>query len=449
MPGLRPALCAAVAATFISFAKAVPVANTFAAGQWTLTSNNTFNSTTVHDDPIPVADNRPATPLPLSFVNNFTGDGVLNAYVTGLDGDGAAFFLTANGTPYYPPNPAANIPPTTLAAPLAIPIGSYGETATVNLPNYITSGRIYFSVSKLSFAVNNGVKGTIVVAPSFTNPSDPNLNVNYGFVEFTWDKDAGLYSNLSYVDYVGLVISQIVTSLSSGTCKILGLPSNAVPKICDALTAQSAVDGQPWDKACQRDASGNPIRVLAPLHMAEMIPDALSTYYDSYISSVWSHYTTSNLTITTNAAIGNFTGSVDPSTDLLTFDHGGTFAKPSISDILGCNSGPFANPSTYSTDNTEQTARMSIVPRLCAAFTRSTLLLPGGDVQPDGVDPKDYYSVEPTHHYSRIIHEVELDGKGYAFSYDDVHPQTVEDVSGLCVASDPTSIEFIIGGSTA
>lgn len=432
------AVAAMLASTSLAFPLQVnPIPNDFV-----VTVNNTINATTLHNPSKPVAQNAPPSPLPLTFANNF-GDGQINAYLTGTDGDGAAFFLQSNGQPYYPSNPAAGIPPTTITADIAIPLNGQGQSVTVNLPNYVSSGRIYFSVGTMSFAVNNGDQGPVIVAPSFTNPTDPNADVNYGFVEFTWSETAGIYSNLSYVDFVGLVIAQILSTANSGTCKVEGLPANAVETICSGLSAQSAKDGQAWDQSCQKDSSGNDIRVLAPLHLIEIDSSALNGYYDPYIDKVWEYYTNNELEITAGD-IGNFTGKVD-SSGQLTFNEGGSYSKPVLADILGCNSGPFANPAGL------PAANQAIVPRLCAAFVRSTLLLTNGNVQPDGItDPSQYYPTDgtPTDHYARLVHDAETDGKGYAFAYDDVHPDNAEDVSGLCNAPDPTGITFTVGGSS-
>ena len=407
--------------------------------EYIVTNNNTINSTSVHQGNAVVAANAPSTALPLTFVNNFAGSSSINAYVTGTDGDGAAFFLQSDGTPFYPANPVAGIPPTTIIQNIAIPLSTHGNSITVKLPNYISSGRIYFSAGTLSFAVNYGGTGAVVVAPSFTNPTDPNADANYGFVEFTWTEDGGIYSNLSYVDFIGLVIGQVLNTASNGQCTVKGLPSGAVATVCNALKQQAAIDGQAWDQSCQTDTTGTPIRVLAPLHLTEVDSGALSGYFDSYIDQVWDHYTTNSLTVTAGD-IGNFTGSVD-STGMMTFDQGGSFQKPVLADILGCNSGPFANPVGAAE------ARLAIVPRLCAAFDRSTLLLEGGNVQPDGVAVNDYYTVSPTNHYSRIVHANEPDGKGYAFAYDDVHPSSSADISGLCSDANPVGLTFYVGGS--
>lgn len=439
MAGFLRAACTLVLAGSAFARPAIPVHPI--ANDFTVSNNNTINGTSLHGSPSGVAATSPAVSLPLSFANNL-GGGAINAYLTGLDGDGAAFFLKADGTTYYPPNPQAGIPPSVITEDIAIPLGNQGATVTVNLPNFVSSGRIYFAFGQMTFATNNGPTGPAIVAPSFTNTEDPNANIDYGFVEFTWTPNGVIYSNLSYVDFVGLVIAQLVANIDGSTCQVKGLPSNAVSTICAALTAQGAVDGQKWSKSCQTATNGTPLRVLAPLHLIEIDSTALAGYYDPYVDAVWTKYTSEDLTVAAGS-LGSWTGRVDTGTDLLTFSDGNTFAKPTINDILGCNSGPFAN---LGGGDATQNDRQAMVPRLCAAFVRSTYLLDGGNVQPDGTDVSQYYPSDvPTDWYSKIVHENEIDGKGYAFAYDDVSPAGATDVSGLCTGV-PTSITFTVGG---
>lgn len=86
------------------------------------------------------------------------------------------------------------------------------------------------------------------------------------------------------------------------------------------------------------------------------------------------------------------------------------------------------------------------MPRLCAAIVRTTLLVAGGEFQP-GPSAEEYYTVNPTSHYSRVIHENEVDGKGYAFPYDDVNPSGSEDAAGLVSSGNPETLVFYIGGA--
>lgn len=115
-------------------------------------------------------------------------------------------------------------------------------------------------------------------------------------------------------------------------------------------------------------------------------------------------------------------------------------------DVLGCNSGPFANQGS----NNYQSRTW---PRLCAAFTRSTLLLDGGDVTPSSqVGASQYYTDKITNHFARIVHDVVTPGKtgtgAYAFAFDDVNaPGTGENESGMFQLSNAKSMEIMIRGT--
>ena len=104
-------------------------------------------------------------------------------------------------------------------------------------------------------------------------------------------------------------------------------------------------------------------------------------------------YESATLTVDTQASYGTVTGQVTGG--LLTFAGVGSFAQPAAADIFSCASGPF-NPAGMSGE------MLAIVPRLAAAFNRSTLLIDSD--QPDGENPADYYANAITNHYARIVH---------------------------------------------
>ena len=64
---------------------------------------------------------------------------------------------------------------------------------------------------------------------------------------------------------------------------------------------------------------------------------------------------------------------------------------------------------------------LAILPRLAAAFNRNTLLIDSG--QPVRENPADYYANAITNQYARIVHATTIDGRGYAFPYDDEAPR--------------------------
>jgi hypothetical protein len=63
---------------------------------------------------------------------------------------------------------------------------------------------------------------------------------------------------------------------------------------------------------------------------------------------------------------------------------------------------------------------LAIPPRPAAAFNPSTPLIDSD--QPDSENPADYYTSAVSNHYARIMHATMIDGRGCAFTYDDVAP---------------------------
>ena len=272
------------------------------------------------------------------------------------------------------------------------------------------------------------------------NPDDPSANVNWGFVELTFIAQSGLFANLSFVDFVGLPLGMQLQTSSSGTQSALGMPPDAVSQVCKLLKGKASQDGQPWDQLCVTDNSGNLIRVVAPTTLISNDANAFSTYWDNYINQVWQQYTSQQLTINTQTGAGDVACTSDGNTITCAGDNSG-YSKPTAEDIFGCNTGPFA---IAQSDNA---VHQAVVPRICAAIHRATLDQTGGNVQPS-LPPSTYYQSTVNNWYSAFVHQVESQGKGYAFPYDDVAPNNNENVSGSVAASDPTLLTVFIGGSS-
>ncbi|KAL7619483.1 hypothetical protein AAE478_010022 [Parahypoxylon ruwenzoriense] len=425
-------LAVAVTTAFITETFAVPiVVKPGNKGDLVITKENTVNGTYVFEN-MTTASN----PLKISLVNNF-GGGQLNAYVTGLDTSGAVVMLSTDGT-WYHPNPAGSQTPVAIDGSVAIALNGQGQTTEFNLPDYISSGRIWIAEGNLQFFTVASADGrALIVEPAAANPSDPSSAVNWGFVELTNTEQGGIYANISFVDFVGLVMGMTLTLGSGETQTVQGLRQNAITDICNELRNQASKDGQPWDKLCVTDANGNPLRILSPNLYLSIDPSAMADYYDSYVDRVWQKYSSEDLTINTQTGAGNVACRVNGKQLQCNGDNRG-YPKPTVIDIWGCNSGPF------SIQQEDNDIHRAVVPRLCAAFYRTTLLLDGGSVQPSlGRDT--YYTNDPTSHYSRIVHEYELDGRGYAFSYDDVNPDG-QNEAGVVSGPNPQTLQLTVGG---
>lgn len=353
------------------------------------------------------------------------------AYIIGLDVATSRWTLvTADGqSTYQPPTPGVDHTP--LAQDCAITLNAVGSPGvSVQVPRLV-SGRIFFSYNqKLQFFMNSN--GGFVM-PSEKNASDPNINVQWSFAEFTFN-NTELYGNISFVDTLSIPVSfELETSDGTGVQHVPGIPDGTMIRVAGSLMAQKDDDGGDWDKCVYRDSGGAIVRILSPNTVVQLYPTAFEHYLDTYIDAVWQKYTNEDLIVNTQRAEwGTATGRVNGG--ILDFGGGMTFAKPSTQSIWSCSIPP------WTTGNDEQG---NITARLTAAFNRTTLLLNAN--QPNGENPETYYKTAFTNHYSRIVHEHVFGNLGYAFPYDDVHPDGGISYEGRVQSSSPLKWTITVG----
>jgi len=360
-------------------------------------------------------------------VVNRHSSGQVYAYVTGLalDNGNQRCLIKADGkTPYYPSNVSQTGSP--LPVDCAIRLGAQGSTTTITIP-HLAGARLWFSIDKkLVFLLN---PGPALVEPSVTNPSDLNFNTNWSFAEFTFSNNA-IYANISYVDFVGLPIALQLTTTDGGVQKVLGLKSTGLADVAAGLKSSSLPSAADWAK-CVYTSGGKVLRALSPNAANHLYGLSLfQNYYDPYVNQVWNYFANNALVVDTQAQWGRLSGRVV--NGQLTFAGQGSFSKPNTQDIFSCSTGPFANNAG---------AMGPLTARISAAFNRSTMLT--GGVHPNDEKVVDYYKVPITNHYSRLVHGANLDGRGYAFPYDDV-PGVGVDQSGF-VNGNPREFLVSIG----
>lgn len=411
-----------------------------------VTYENTLNGTYKEEEsrivPAPSSDAAAAAALDgevgaqatlgLNFVNNFGGP--INAYITGKDESGRVVFVRGDGSLLYPSS-GGSATPVPVGQDGRIPLAA-GQNFNMVLPIALESARIYYSAGDLIFGVVRTPIGDGLVQPAPNNPSDPSAGINWGFVELTLLPNGTLYANISYVDFVGLPLGMELTVNGDATQSAFGVGRGAVTNICNALSAQGSRDGRPWSRLCMGNAAG-PVRVLSPTVYTDLDPASFADYWHAYRDQVWDKYRGEPLIIDTQREFGRINCWVRG--DALECDGDNrAYFKPEAVDIWGCDRGPFGKQSG------DNQVHLAVIPRLCAAFVRSTLLVGGGNVQP-GLGQASYYRVEPTNHYSRVVHENEVDGKGYAFAYDDVNPTGTENASGTVAHASPNTLRVFIG----
>ncbi|EJT78108.1 glucanase B [Gaeumannomyces tritici R3-111a-1] len=372
-------------------------------------------------------------------LRNESNSGDIFAYITGLalQRNSARVLLKSDGRGlYYPENPPKLLVP--LAEDCAIPLGPPGNVVTVHIPQ-MAGGRIWFSSGgKLKFLLNPSPAGAALVEPSVLNPSDPNANIDFAFAELTLNNDQ-LFANISYVDFVPrLPIALALEEPGGGLQQVAGMASDGLEQVCAKLRAQAEKDKMPWDKLIVQKKGQPPLRALSPTH-GRGVGARFDGYFEPLVEEVWRKYHCNHggcsLKIDTQAAPGVLPGAIEGTNELVI--GGEKFGKPTTADILGCNSGPFATgPSAR---------RNAIIPRLAAAFSRGSIV----DAEEHPSHPSTFYQQGPANHYSRIVHEVTLDGKGYGFAYDDVQPSGGDDQSGKVNAGNPKAFIVSVGGFAA
>ncbi|WP_427917611.1 glycoside hydrolase family 64 protein [Streptomyces sp. cg40] len=344
----------------------------------------------------------PAT-IPLKITNNSGRGDAVYVYDLGTNlATGQQGWADAAGTFHAWPvggNPPTPAPDASIAGPAA------GQSTTIRIPKF--SGRIYFSYGqKLVFKLTTGG----LVQPAVQNPTDPNRNILFNWSEYTLN-DSGLWINSTQVDMFSAPYAVGVQRSDGSTASTGHLKSGGYTGFFNALR------GQPggWANLIQTRSDGTVLRALSPTYGIETgaLP---STVMDDYVNRVWSKYSTSTLTVTPFADQPNtkYYGRVSGNVMNFTNSSGAvvtTFQKPDAASIFGCYK--------Y-LDAPNDLVRGPISRTLCAGFNRSTLLV--NPNQPD-TTTANFYVDTVTNQYARKIHAQMVDGKAYAFAFDDVGAQ--------------------------
>ncbi|AGZ45040.1 beta-1,3-glucanase family protein [Actinoplanes friuliensis] len=352
--------------------------------------------------------------LPLTVTNNSGRGEATHLYVLGVSGDklgyvneGGAFTPWTGGA-----NPPAPAPDVSIDGP------ANGSSKTISVPKGI-SGRMYMSFGgKLDFKISQDGG---LVQPAPWAAGDANSNILFDWSEFTYN-DSGIWLNSSQVDMFAVPHSVSVTGSDGQTAKTGELKPGGRNTVIDAMKADASFSG-----LVQSREDGTVLRVLAPGKGADR-GNFDPNYLGSYIDQAWAAYTGKDLTVKPFADQPDKIFKGRTSGDVMTFtDSTGaqvaTFTKPSTANVWGCD-GNLGAPNDLVVG--------PIARSLCAALQRTTLGTQ--DVEPS-TDASTFYRNDPTNLYNKVIHEQMVDGKAYAFAFDDVANQ-----ESLVHSGDPTSI---------
>ncbi|WP_433608200.1 beta-1,3-glucanase family protein [Dactylosporangium sp. CA-139114] len=366
--------------------------------------------------------------LPMTVTNNTGRGDAVYLYVLGTNlSTGRLGYVNAAGA--FTAWPAGGTPPTP-APDVAIGGPGNGGSVTLQVPRGL-SGRVYFSLGrKLNFYLTpDGL-----VQPAPWAGGDSNRDILFDWSEFTYNDD-GLWLNSSQVDMFAVPHVVSVTGSNGATSRTGELVSGGRDAIINGIKAQAG-----WGGSVYTRSDGTVLRVLSPGKAADA-GQLSTTYLDSYISSAWNAYASKTLTVVPFADQPNTKYFGRTSGAVMTFTNGSgqqvaSFTRPSSGDVWGC-AGNLAAPNDLVVGPIART--------LCAALNRGTLGTV--DTQPS-TNAAQFYQNNPTNQYAKIIHSKMVDGKAYAFPFDDVG-----NFESLVNNSDPRSAgitltSFTGGGST-
>ncbi|KGM14083.1 beta-1,3-glucanase family protein [Cellulomonas bogoriensis] len=338
--------------------------------------------------------------LPITLTNDSGRDEQVVVHVLGTDlSSGRLGWVDAQGT--FHPWPAGSNPPSP-APDSALTGPADGEEVTVQVPRGF-SGRVYFSFGEsLPFSLTPD--GLVQPAPWAAD--DPTRDILFDWSELTYN-DAGLWLNSSQVDMFGVPHSVSVTGALGATRTTGEVVPGGRQQVIDAVAA----DPEWADSVITRD-DGTVLRVLAPGKAASA--GLMSrTFLDQYIASAWDAYRDRDLTV---QPFGDrpeirYTGRTSGTTLRLTDASGrevASFERPSSADVWGCD-GALHAPNDQAVGPIART--------LCAALFRGTL---GTSTTEPVLDARQFYRGTPPNVYGRAVHEAMVDGRAYAFAFDDV-----------------------------
>jgi hypothetical protein len=281
------------------------------------------------------------------------------------------------------------------------------QAGSVTIPP-INSARLMLSVGGPMFIrVNQDINGNIGYAgANIENPTDPNIDVTFDFMEMAIVPETGFFGNTTRVDQFGFPVTLRLQGLG-GFDQTVG------------ETATRASLFSAWASAVPAQFQGlaqapySPYRIIAPAHASFNAGKANANYLDAYIQGLWTKYASQTLTFTDQQ--GTFSGHVVGGKFQFT-DGQGTYtiqrAPTTAEALLGSgvlNDATGQTPGTAGYDK-----QLQIQAQMCAAINRHIVEDPAHWYTPS------FFYATPSNSYSKFWHDHSLNSLAYGFAYDDV-----------------------------
>ena len=284
----------------------------------------------------------------------------------------------------------------------------------------IISGRMYIGYGEMVYITfNQAADGRIGYAgPDLNNPTDPNQDVLFEFLEFTI-KNKEYWGNTSRVDFFTF---PIVTRLFGTDGYDGGQYYDKYDRtVGDVGTREELFNAFRNEVPDEFKTLITDKRIMAPCKLTFNEGQIYGHYFDNYVNEFWSKYSNEELVFKCDA--GTFHGRVQGDAMIFTADGDSqtyTVYKPTTQDVLE-GKGNF---------NRGSSRELVIEAQLCAAFNRGVATQPNNFANED-----QYYKNNVANFYAGFFHRHAIDGLAYGFCYDDVF-----DHSTLLHFTNPTGL---------
>lgn len=295
------------------------------------------------------------------------------------------------------------------------------QCKSVTIPQ-ITSARIYLSVGNPMYLQAMGNPVTGYTGPNIDNPTDPNIDVVFDFVEMDVNS-TNFYGNTTRVDQFGFPV-QLRLQGQGGYDQTVG-ETETRAALFQEFQAQVPTAFQGLIQS--------PYRIVAPAHGSFNTGRSNGSYLDSYIQSIWNQYSTQSLTFTD--AQGTFTGQVINGQFQFT-DGQGTYyinSMPTTAQVLLGNG--VLNDASNAAPGVATAKQLQIQAQLCAALNRHV-----AENSALWSNASAFYATSPSNSYSQFWHAHAINNLSYGFPYDDVNG-----FSSSLVGTNPTITTITVG----
>jgi hypothetical protein len=282
------------------------------------------------------------------------------------------------------------------------------QSRKVTIPE-IDSARLYLSVGgPMYLQVNVDGAGNIGYAgPNIENPSDPNIDVTFDFVEMAID-GAGFHGNTTRVDQFGFPVLLRLQG-DGGYDRTVGEGETRAALFSEFGT------GVPAEFRGLAQGPYAPYRIIAPAHASFRIDQPNGHYLDAYVAAMWAKYATQDLKFTD--AQGTFTGHVVNGAFVFTDGLGNyTIARAPTTPETLLGNGVLNDPTGQTPGSAGWDKQLQIQAQVCAALNRHVF-----DDPDHWADARVYYPAgQAANWYASFWHAHAKKKLAYGFAYDDV-----------------------------